>query len=233
MRNWILTIDNNKNNFEESEKEWLKHRIYIKTVFSISEAIKLLTKMDFLIVVITADDIEYLSYLQIMRNMKPMPILVINSKYNISEKLEALRLGADEYLFCPRSNEEYIASGKALIRRYTVFNHQPEKPLTIITYHDIFMCVEYRKLFLKGKEIKLTRKEFDLVHLLFSSIGRVYTHKQIFMTIWNDEMINISENYAIWSLITRVRKKLRSISDSVEYIKTVRDVGYCIDIIPE
>ena len=53
------------------------------------------------------------------------------------------------------------------------------------------------------------------------------------MTIWNDEMIDIYEKYAIWSLITRVRKKLRSISDSVEYIKTVRDVGYCIDIIPE
>lgn len=197
------------------------------------EAIKLITKMDFMLVVIMANGIEYLSYLQIMRDMKPMPILVIGSKYNISEKIEALRLGADEYLFCPRSNEEYIASGRALIRRHTVYNHQPEKPLTIITYHDVFMCVEYRKLFLKEKEIKLTRKEFDLVHLLFSSIGRVYTHEQIFMSIWNDEMINISENYAIWSLITRVRKKLRSISDSVEYIKTVRDVGYCIDIIPE
>ncbi|NLO41601.1 MAG: response regulator transcription factor [Bacteroidales bacterium] len=233
MGNWILMVDNNPNNFEASKERWLKHRIFIKTVTSLPEAIKLLTKMDFLLVIIVTSGLEYLSYLQIIRDMKPMPILVVSPKHIAHEKIKALQLGADEYLAGTPVNEGCIASGKALIRRYTVLNHQAEKPLTIITYHDVFICVEYRRLFLKDQEIMLTRKEFDLVHFLFSSIGRVYTHEQIFMHVWGDEMKDISENYAIWSLVTRIRKKFRSTSDSIDYIKTVRDVGYCIDTILE
>ncbi len=233
MENWILVVDNNTNNFEAAQKEWLKHHVFIKMANSMPEALNLLAKTDFLLVVIVADGIEYLPYLKLMRDMKPMPILVLSTKYTASEKLEAIHLGADEYLASPPTVEETMASGKALIRRYTVLNHQAELPLTIITYHEIFICVEYRKLFLKGKEIELTRKEFDLIHLLFSGIGRVFSHEQIYQHIWTDEIDNISEDYAVWCLISRVRKKLRSIPNTIEYIKTIRDVGYCIDLIME
>ena len=107
-----------------------------------------------------------------------MPILVLSSNYNASEKLEAIQSGADEYLAYPLTIEEIVASGRALIRRYTVLNHKAEQSVTIITYYEIFMCVEYRKLFLKSREIALTRKEFDLLHLLLSNIGRVYTYEK-------------------------------------------------------
>lgn len=175
-----MRVDKNLNNFDTAQKEWLKYHVFIKMVRSMPDALKLLTKIDFLLVVIIADDIEYLPYLKLMRDMKPMPILVLSSKYNSSEKLEAIQLGADEYLPYPSTVEEAVASGRSLIRRYTVLNHQAEQPLTIITYHEIFICVEYRKFFVKSEEITLTRKEFDLLHLLFSSIGRVYTHEQIY-----------------------------------------------------
>jgi DNA-binding response OmpR family regulator len=155
---------------------------------SMAEALKLLTKIDFLLVVISTENIEYLPHLKIMRDMKPIPILVVSSKYNASEKLEAIQLGADEYLSYPSTVEEIVASGRALIRRYTVLNHQAEKPLTVITYHEIFMCIEYRKFFLKGKEIKFTRKEFDLLYLLISSIGRVYSYDQIYLHVWGGDI---------------------------------------------
>jgi len=226
-----LTVDNNPNNFEAAQKEWLKHHVLVKMAKSMLEVLKLLTKNEFLLVVIIADGIEYLPHLKLMRDMKPMPILVLSSKYNASEKLEAIQLGADEYLACPSSVEESVASGRALIRRYTVLNHQVEKPLTIITYHEMFMCVEYRKLFLKSMEIELTRKEFDFLHLLLSSIGRVYTHEQIYRHVWANEINSVYENYAVWSLVKRVRKKLRSVPDTLEYIQTVRDVGYRIDMV--
>jgi DNA-binding response OmpR family regulator len=194
VENWILRVDNNLNSFEAAQKEWLKYHVFIKIVRSMPEALKLLTMTDFLLVVIINDGIEYLTYLKLMRDMKPMPILVLSSKHNASEKLEAIQLGADEYLAYPSSVEEAVASGRALIRRYTVLNHQAELPLTIITYHDVFIYVEYRKLFLKSMEIELTRKEFDLLHLLFSSVGRVYTHEQIYKHVWGEEMDSISEN---------------------------------------
>jgi Response regulators consisting of a CheY-like receiver domain and a winged-helix DNA-binding domain len=200
---------------------------------SIPEALKLPTKIDFLLVVIITDGIGYQPHLKLMRDMKPMPILVLSPKYIASEKIEALQLGADEYLAYPSTVEEAVASGSALIRRYTVLNHQAELPLTIITYHEMFICVEYRKLFLKSTEIKLTRKEFDLLNLLFASIGRVYTYEQIYRYVWGEEMDSVSENYTVWCLIARIRKKLRSVPDTLEYIKTVWDVGYCIDMVLE
>jgi DNA-binding response OmpR family regulator len=233
VESWVLRVDNNFSNFEAAQKGWLKHHVFLKTAQSMPEALKLLLKKNYLLVVIIADGIEYLPFLKLMRDMKPMPILVLSSKYNASEKLEALQLGADEYLAYPSTVEEAVASGRALIRRYTVLNHQTEQPLTIITYNEIFICVEYRKLFVKGTEIKLTRKEFDLLHLLLSSIGRVYTHEQIYRHVWTDEKDSMSGNYAVWCLIARVRKKLRSVSDTFKYIKTVRDVGYCIDMVLE
>lgn len=226
-----MEVYNNFDNFEETQQEWLKHHVFVKAVKSMPEALQLLSKMDFLLVVIATDNIEYLPHLKIMRDMKPMPILVLSSRYNASEKLEAIHLGADEYLAYPLTVEESVASGRALIRRYIVLNHQAEKPLTVITYHEIFMCVEYRKFFLKGKEIELTRKEFDLLYLLLSSIGRVYTHDQIYLHVWGGERDIISDNYAIWCLVTRIRKKLRSVPDTFDYIKSIRDVGYRIDII--
>lgn len=203
----------------------------MKTAQSMPEALKLLSKKSFLLVIIIADSIEYLPFLKLMRDMKPMPILVLSTKYNASEKLEAIQFGADEYLASPPTVEEGIASGLALIRRYTVLNYQTEKPLTIITYHDIFICIEYRKLFLKSQEIKLTRREFDLLYLLLSSAGRVYTHEHIYRYVWADEIDETSGNYAVWCLVARVRKKLRSVPDTLDYIKTVRDVGYCIDTV--
>ena len=226
-----MAVYDNFDNFEETQKEWLKHHVFVKAVKSMPEALHLLSKMDFLLVVISINNIEYLPHLKIMRDMKPMPILVLSSEYNAYEKIEAIQLGADEFLAYPSTIAEIVASGKALIRRYTVLNHQAEKPLTIITYHDIFLCVEYRKFFLKGKEIKLTRKEFDLLYLLLSSIGRVYTHDQIYLHVWGGERDIISDNYAVWCLVTRIRKKLRSIPDTFDYIKSIRDVGYRIDMI--
>ncbi|MFZ7101122.1 MAG: response regulator transcription factor [Peptococcaceae bacterium] len=177
MGKWILRVENNHHRFEAAQKEWLKHHVFIKMVKSMPDAWELLNKNNFLLVLIVADGIEYLPYLKLMRDMKPMPILVFSTTYSASEKLEAIQLGGDEYLPYPPTLKEGIASGTALIRRYTVLNHHAEQPLTIITYHDIFICIEYRKLFVKGTEIKLTRKEFDLLHLLLSRIGRVYTHR--------------------------------------------------------
>ena len=233
MERWILRVGNNFNSFEASQKEWLKYHVFMKTAQSMPEALKLLSTRSYLLVVIIADGIEFLPFLKLMRDMKPMPILVLSTNYNASEKLEAIQCGADEYLAYPLTVEEGIASGIALIRRYTVLNHWAEKPLTIITYYEIFICVEYRKLFLKSQEIKLTRREFDLLYLLFSSIGRVFTHEHIYRYVWADEIDDVSGNYAVWCLVARVRKKLRSVPDTLNYIKTVRDVGYCIDTVLE
>lgn len=233
MKNRVLRVDKKLERLKITEKQLEKYHISIKMVRSMPEALKLLSKDDYDLVLIIADDEKYMPYLKIMRDLKPVPILVFSTKYSISEKLEAIQLGADEFLAYPATIDEGMASGMALIRRYTALNCQDERPLTIIIHHDIFVCVEHRKLFIKDKEVALTRSEFDLLNLLLSSIGRVYTHEQIYMHVWGDDTDDINIKYAIWCLVARVRKKLRAVPVALDYIKTVRDVGYCIDTLPE
>ncbi|MFB0920564.1 MAG: DNA-binding response regulator, partial [Oscillospiraceae bacterium] len=100
----------------------MKHHLFINTAKSMQDAIESLKKTNYLIVIIEADNLEYLPYQKLIREMKPMPILVVSSKYDAAEKLEAIRLGADEYLVRPCTVEESITSGLALIRRYTLLN---------------------------------------------------------------------------------------------------------------
>jgi DNA-binding response OmpR family regulator len=233
VENHILRVDKKLERLNAAEKQFEKYHVSIKMAKSMPEALKLLSQAHYDLVLIIADDETYLPYLKIMRDLKPMPILVFSTKYSASEKLEAIRLGADEFLAYPATIDEGIASGMALIRRYTALNYQDERLLTLIIHHDVFVCVEHRKLFIKDKEITLTRREFDLLNLLLSSIGRVYTHEQIYMHVWGDETDDTNIKYAIWCLVARVRKKLRTVPGTFDYIKTVRDVGYCIDALSE
>lgn len=82
-----MRVGNNFNSFEAAQKEWLKYHVFMKTAQSMPEALKLLSKKNYNLVVIIADSIEYLPFLKLMRDMKPMPILVLSTNYNAYERL--------------------------------------------------------------------------------------------------------------------------------------------------
>ncbi|KUO65203.1 MAG: hypothetical protein APF84_08705 [Gracilibacter sp. BRH_c7a] len=63
MENWILAVDNNLNNLEETQQEWFKYHVFVRVVKSMQKALRLLMNTDFLLVVIVADTIEYLPHL--------------------------------------------------------------------------------------------------------------------------------------------------------------------------
>lgn len=112
-------------------------------------------------------------------------------------------------------------------------NKQEEKvvdqPLTELREGDIYFCLEYRLVSVRGKEIELTAKEFDIFSLFIMNPKRVFTYEIIMDLVWNEDYTYYSRK-AINNHISNLRKKLKVASDSPNYIKSIIGVGYKFDI---
>ena len=134
-----------------------------------------------------------------------------------------LRLGADDYLTKPFGINELLARVNSLIRRYTTLN-----PFTAdidsISLKDMVIDKLNRTVTVKDIPVLLTGKEFDLLLFLASNKGRVFTKKQIYSQVWEEEYAFDDSN--IMSFISKLRKKIEPDPDHPFYILTVRGVGY-------
>lgn len=234
MENRVLSIDNvnaidsGYKNFDMVQKEFLMHNLSLERLSTMQEALLALSKQDYLLIIIIEDTVDFMSQLHIMRDLKPMPIIVMSTVYEAETAIQAIEHGADAYIPKPETVQEFFAFSKALIRRYKEFNYKETVQTTVIAHKRFTMFPEHRKLFVNEQEVSLTRKEFDLLHLFFKNRGRVFTYEQIFNNIWGEEYIEGSNN-ALSVLISRLRQKL-SIDASLECLRNVHDLGYTFDI---
>lgn len=228
MENWVLTVGCPPDEFIFCQKEWLKYNMLLRSVQSMAEAIERIIKEDYLLFSIAVPASDYLPYLKLIREIKPIPILIVPSEYSALEKLQAIDLGADGYMEMPKSVEECVATGWALIRRYTHLNGKKQERVNTVVNKDIFLCLDFRKIFVRSIEVSLTRIEFDILHLLMSNARRVFTYEQIFRHVWGDEYFD-SSNSLLWNHIKRLRSKIKTEPDMPDYIKNVHEVGYAFD----
>lgn len=99
------------------------------------------------------------------------------------------------------------------------------KSLTEIQVDDLYFCLEERQVSICGQKIDLTAKEFTALHLLIGNQRRVLTFEIIFYHVWGEEYVE-NELSAIHNLMSRLRRKLQVNSDTPDYIKSIRGVGY-------
>lgn len=140
------------------------------------------------------------------------------------DKVRGLKLGADDYLTKPFNIEELMARMESNIRRYTQLNDFQEIKKNIYLKN---MQIQYekRKVIVNGKEIQLTGKEFDLLYMLADGRGRIFTKKQIYSRIWEEEY-NFDDGN-LMAFISRLRKKIQT--DTSDYIQNIRGVGYRVN----
>ena len=101
---------------------------------------------------------------------------------------------------------------------------EPEA-LTIVTVKDLSFCLEHRSVEIRGEEIPLTEKEFDILALLLSNPKKVFTHEMIMDAVWHED-ISFYSSKAVTTHISNLRRKLKTAPDIPEYIKSVHGVGY-------
>lgn len=233
MDNLVLAVDNgyaldeNYKSFDIGQKEFLLHNLSLERVPTMQEALLALSKQDYLLVIIIEDSVNFLPQLHIMRDLKPMPIIVMSTVYESETEMEALEKGADIYLQKPKTVQEFYAVCNALIRRCKELNGKESVKTSIVAHKNYTLYPDHRKLFLNEQEVILTRKEFDILHLFLRNRGRVLTYEQIFTDVWGEDYYDGSNN-ALTVLISRLRQKIGN--DSLDRLRNVHDMGYCFDV---
>lgn len=169
-------------------------------------------------------DIDGFQVLKKIRESSNIPVLMLTAKSNEEDKVSGLRLGADDYLTKPFSINELMARVNSLIRRYTTLNPTTERDLDCIVLKKMLIDKGNRIVFVNDIPVALTGKEFDLLSFLASNKGRVFTKKQIYMQVWEEEYAFDDSN--IMSFISKLRKKIEPEPEHPFYILTVRGVGY-------
>lgn len=157
-----------------------------------------------------------------IRKYSNVPVLMLTAKGSEPDKITGLSLGADDYLTKPFSVKELIARVQSLIRRYTTFNQGDS--ISILTFKGMIIDKESRTVQVDKKVIDLTGKEFDLLVFLASNKGRVFTKKQIYTQVWEDDYAFDDNN--IMSFVSKLRRKIEPNSEHPFYILTVHGVGY-------
>ena len=147
------------------------------------------------------------------------PILMLTAMDSMQDKVEGLRLGADDYLTKPFDFEELLARIEALIRRNRNFSEKPPR----LQVADLSFDRETLQVRRGDCVIELTAKELALLELLMSAPGRVFSRERILNNVWGhaeDPLTNIVDVY-----IRRLRSKIDAHSE-LSLIKTVRGIGY-------
>ena len=193
--------------------------------YTIEEAMDAFSKMNFCLVVLDAsmsasDDHNLL---KVMRESKTMPIWVLSSHSDHSERIHSFNAGANAYMGKSYSDEECLAQAHALMRNYLAMNPQTDLCYTLAFGKDLVIEPDTRFVSLQGQELKLTRKEYDILFWLASNPGRVYNCEQIYDHVW-DELAVGDVKQVVQYHIKSLRKKL-TVSEA-EYINNVWGVGY-------
>ena len=159
-----------------------------------------------------------------IREVSNIPVLMLTAKSNEEDRVWGLQLGADDYLTKPFSIYELTARVHSLIRRYTTLNPAFSEETDCICLKDMTIDRGNRSVTVRGALVELTGKEFDLLVFLASNKGRIFTKKQIYTQVWEDEYAFDDSN--IMSFISKLRKKIEPNPEQPFYVLTVRGVGY-------
>jgi len=151
-----------------------------------------------------------------------IPIIFLTAKDTENDKITGFNIGADDYISKPFSIREVIARVKAVLRRADAANNNEE--IEVLTYRQLEMHLNNKKVLMEGKEIPFTKKEFELLKLLLENRNRVFTREEILSRIWGDDVYVLDRTIDV--NITRIRKKIGAYGKN---IITRLGYGYCFE----
>ena len=162
-----------------------------------------------------------------IRQAHNYPVMMLTARTEDTDKINGLAIGADDYLTKPFNPLELVARVKAQLRRYTRYNQGQPQPLEQLDIRGLRIDHEKHECFLYDQPVPLTPTEFDILWLLASNRGRVFSAEELFGKIWGEEYLE--SNNTVMVHIRRLRAKLGENTRKPKFIKTVWGVGYKIE----
>ncbi len=189
------------------------------------EALKLARQTDYdaVLLDLMLPVMDGLEVCQQIREFSDMPILMLTAKSDDMDKIMGLEYGADDYITKPFNILEVKARIKAIIRRNSK-NKQKESGARRVVAGDLELDADSRRVFSKGREINLTAKEFDLLELLLTHPGKVYSREQLLNTVWGADYPGDVRTVDVH--VRRLREKVEENPSDPHYVYTKWGVGY-------
>lgn len=165
-----------------------------------------------------------------IRETNNIPVIMLSAKSADLDKILGLQTGADDYVVKPFNPLELTARVKSQLRRYTQLNPSSnvhEAPKSEISIRGLTINKENHKVTIDGEEVKLTPIEFDILYLLSSNCGKVFSTDDIFEQVWSEKAYEA--NNTVMVHIRRLRGKMKEDERQEKIITTVWGVGYKIE----
>jgi two-component system alkaline phosphatase synthesis response regulator PhoP len=220
----ILVVDDEEDICEILRFNLENEGYIVDTAFSAEEALnKPLGKYNLFILDIMMSGMSGLKLAASLRNNKKIkvPVIFLTAKDTENDALTGFSVGADDYITKPFSIREVIARVKAILRRSSPSEDNIQKTLKV---NDLELNTTSKKILIKNKFVKLTKKEFNMLYLFMQHPGRVFSRDEILSIVWEDEVYVLARTVDV--TITRLRKKLGKYG---KYIISRSGYGYCFE----
>jgi two-component system, OmpR family, KDP operon response regulator KdpE len=156
-----------------------------------------------------------------IRSVSEVPIIVLSVRDSEQDKIAALDAGADDYMTKPFSVNELMARVRANLRRMPI---QGENELPIAISDELTVHFGARQVIANGREVRLTPKEFDLLHYFLANANKPITHRKLLQTLWGPDYGDEVEYLRVF--VSQLRKKIEKDPAHPRYIVTEPWVGY-------
>lgn len=155
-----------------------------------------------------------------IRKHSTVPIIIISAKETTQNKIDLLRLGADDYITKPFDMEEVLARIESNLRRIQFQTKSQE----YLEYDGLILDIGKNTVHIQGQELPLTAKEFAILELLMKYPDKVFSKTNLFQSVWNMEYF--SEDNTLNVHISNLRSKIKTVCSDKEYIDTIWGIGY-------
>ena len=222
----ILVVDDEEDLCEILQFNLESEGYEVETANSAEEAMrKDLSSYNLLILDVMMGEISGFKMAGMIRKnekLATLPIIFITAKDTENDMLTGFNIGADDYISKPFSIREVTVRVKAILRR--TLAAEPSDKDAILQYENLKIDTTRKKVFLDDVPVDLTKKELEMLLLLVSHPGRVYSREDILTAVWSDDVYVLDRTIDV--NITRLRRKL---GDFGQHIVTRLGYGYCCD----
>ncbi len=217
----ILIVEDEKN-MQEIIAEYLRRGGH--TCFTADDGMDALlvlksNPMDLLILDIMMPHLDGFSVCKIARETSSLPIIMLTAKGSEEDKLKGYDLGADDYMTKPFSPKVLLAKANALLRRSSLL------PAETVNAGKISVIPASHKVFLDGREIALTYKEYELLHFFLSNPGQIFSREQLLNRRWGYDFEGTTR-----TVDTHIKTLRRKLGDEGRHIVTLIRSGYKFEV---
>lgn len=224
--NRVLIIEDD-NNILQLERDYLEAAGF-KTEYAldgktgVDRAVN--EKFDLILLDIMLPELDGFQACSKIRSVTDIPIILVSAKKEELDKINGLGFGADDYIVKPFSPSELVARVKAHLSRYIRLTRPAERNTQTLQIGDLQLYKESGDVKLKGREITLTKKEFDVLYLMASQPDTVFSKNELFDRVWGYDSLGDTSTLTVH--INRLRDKFKEIDPENDYIKTIWGRGY-------